>query len=149
MDQIYGHCHQTILMQVYKHSMAMKSNGDLYSWGGNQYGELGNGADPLPGSNVLTPAQIGAGINVAAERECAGSGDRDRAGGVKGEDGVGAAAGAVVQGVDIDEVGATQLEGRKSAAVASSQVAQREGVGRDGVRRRKGDIRDFPGVITE
>ncbi len=44
-------------------AVALDSNGNLYTWGDNTYGELGNGKT---GTNVLTPTQIGSGITWSA-----------------------------------------------------------------------------------
>ena len=50
----------------YSHSLGLGSDGNVYAWGNNQYGQLGNGSTvnsliPLPAASGLTFTQISAG----------------------------------------------------------------------------------------
>ncbi|ADI84086.1 choice-of-anchor D domain-containing protein [Geobacter sulfurreducens] len=47
------------------HSVALKADGSLWSWGQNLFGELGNGV-ALPGANVTTPTRVGTGSDWVA-----------------------------------------------------------------------------------
>src|SRR5690606_31904685 len=40
----------------YGHSIALKDDGTVWTWGRNNYGQLGNGSDP--NTNSLTPVQV-------------------------------------------------------------------------------------------
>jgi alpha-tubulin suppressor-like RCC1 family protein len=59
ITEIYSQCFSKI-DAGHSHNLSIKSDGSLWSWGGNLYGELGNGTNGFGSSyNVAVPTQIG------------------------------------------------------------------------------------------
>jgi hypothetical protein len=64
------------------HSMALRSDGTVWSWGRNDYGQLGNGSAMSGSSRSTSPVQVvgvgGTGFLTGIDRIWAGSSRADR-----------------------------------------------------------------------